>query len=86
MRAVQAEFGTRWRWHDIRASFITHVAVTSGPLAAQSLARHSDFATTKGYIEVADEIRRIAADRTADRPALTVVGREKSQTKVTNVK
>ena len=82
MRAVKAEFGARWRWHDIRASFITDVAVNSGPVAAQSLARHSDYETTKGYIEVADEIRRNAADRTALRPALNLVEEEKSHTDV----
>src|ERR1019366_899744 len=42
MKVIEAEFGRRWRWHDLRAAFITHVAMTSGPLAAQTLARHSD--------------------------------------------
>jgi hypothetical protein len=43
MKTVQAEFGARWRWHDIRAAFITQIALTSGPAAAQALARHSDY-------------------------------------------
>lgn len=42
MKIITAEFGARWRWHDIRAAFITKVAMESGPLAAQRLARHSD--------------------------------------------
>ena len=70
MKKVQESFGRRFRWHDIRAAFITHVAITSGPLAAQTLARHSDYDTTRGYVEVADELRRSAADKAAIRPAL----------------
>jgi integrase len=70
MNAVEEKFGRRFRWHDIRAAFITHVAMTSGQLAAQALARHSDYDTTRAYVEVADELRRAAADRAAVRPAL----------------
>lgn len=73
MKKIEAEFGRRWRWHDLRAAFITHIALTSGPLAAQKLARHSDFDTTRAYIEVADEMTRMAADRAAERPALRIV-------------
>lgn len=60
---MQAKYGRTWRWHDLRAAFITSVAVNSGGIVAQNLARHSDFATTQGYIEVADEVRRLAAER-----------------------
>jgi len=77
MKVIEAEFGRRWRWHDIRAAFITHVAMTSGPLAAQTLARHSDFDTTRAYIEVADEMTRTAADRAGERPALRGIGKGK---------
>lgn len=73
MKAIEQQFGRRWRWHDIRASFITHVAMTAGAVAAQKMARHSRYETTQGYVEVADEERRIAATRAADRPALQVV-------------
>jgi hypothetical protein len=73
MKVVEAETGARWRWHDIRAAFITHVAVTSGQLAAQAMARHSDYKTTQGYVEVADEVTRAAADRVSNRPALGIV-------------
>jgi hypothetical protein len=41
MTLVEAKFGRRFRWHDTRAAFITHVALTSGAIAAQKLARHS---------------------------------------------
>lgn len=61
-----AKYGKTWRWHDLRAAYITKVALTSGPQAAQILARHSDQETTQGYIEVADELRRLAADRIGD--------------------
>jgi integrase len=73
MAIIEKEFGRRYRWHDLRAAFITHVALNSGPVAAQSLARHSDYDTTRAYIEVADNIRRNAANKTARRPALSVV-------------
>lgn len=73
MNAIEAKAGRRWRLHDVRAAFITHVAMTSGQLAAQALARHSDYDTTRAYVEVADELRRSAADRAALRPALKAV-------------
>jgi integrase len=72
MERVQAKFGKRWRWHDIRAAFITHVAITSGGIVAQKLARHADFDTTQGYIAVADDVARAAAERASKRPALSV--------------
>ena len=71
MKRIEAKYGARYRWHDIRAAFITHVAITSGGIAAQALARHSDFSTTRAYIHVADEVKRAAANRAAIRPALT---------------
>lgn len=78
MDVIEKEFGRRWRWHDLRAAFITHVAMTSGPVAAQALARHSNFDTTRAYIEVANEVTRQAAARAVERPALRVVGAKKS--------
>lgn len=78
MKVIETEFGRRWRWHDVRAAFITHVAMTSGPLAAQRMARHSDFSTTQGYIEVADEVMRAAAERATDRPAFGLIRGGKS--------
>lgn len=78
MRKIETEFGGRWRWHDLRAAFITHIAMTCGPLAAQQFARHADFDTTRGYIEVADEMMRVAAERAAERPALRLVGTGKT--------
>lgn len=60
---MQAKYGKTWRWHDLRGAFISRVAVQSGGVVAQALARHSSFATTQLYIEVADEMRRLAADR-----------------------
>ena len=74
MAGIALKFGRKWRWHDLRAAYITYVAMTSGAMAAQKLARHSDFATTQRYIEVADEITRAAANRAAARPLLAVIG------------
>lgn len=73
MVTIEKKFGKRWRWHDLRAAFITNIAVNAGPMAAQKLARHSDFATTQGYIDVADEITRAAVEKASDRPALKLV-------------
>ena len=73
MDSIETRFGRRWRWHDIRAAFITHIALTSGPVAAQALARHARYETTAGYVDVADNVRRQAASRAADRPALALI-------------
>jgi integrase len=73
MKRIEKIFGKRWRWHDIRAAFITHVAITSGGIIAQKLARHADFDTTQGYIAVADDVARAAAEKASERPALGIV-------------
>jgi hypothetical protein len=70
MSEIEKKYGRRWRWHDIHAAYITQVAVTSGPIAAQKLARHSDFKTTAGYVEVADNLMRAAAEKASERVAL----------------
>lgn len=72
MNEIEKRYGRRWRWHDIRAAYITQIAMTSGPIAAQKLARHSDFKTTAGYVEVADDVIRAAAERASERAALGV--------------
>lgn len=82
---MQAKYGRTWRWHDLRGAFITHVALNNAGVVAQQLARHSDFATTQGYIEVADEIRRLAADRISDR-ALLIAANESPQHDPTTLK
>lgn len=74
---MEKQYGRVWRWHDLRAAFITNVALNSGGVVAQSLARHSEFSTTQGYIEVADEMRRIAADRVSDR-AIAIAATDES--------
>lgn len=84
MKVIEREFGQRWRWHDIRAAFITQVALTSGPELARTMARHSDYKTTLGYVAVADEMRTEAARRAGLRPALSLVGSEKFTDKVTD--
>lgn len=80
MKAIEKKHGRRFRWHDLRAAYITQVARTSGGIAAQALARHSDFATTQAYIEIADEDRRAAAAKAANRPALAHFPKPKPQT------
>jgi integrase len=77
MKVIEQEFGARWRWHDLRAAFITHIAMTAGPMVAQALARHADFDTTRAYIAMADEPMRAGAAKAADRPGLRLVGGSK---------
>jgi len=59
-------------------AFTTHAALNSGPVAAQSLARHSDYDATRAYIEVADDIRRNAANKTVRCPAPSVMRGKKA--------
>lgn len=77
MKVVETELGTRWRWHDIRAAFITQIAVTAGAVAAQQLARHSRLSTTQGYIAAHSSTIKAAADEAANRPALRMLRKEK---------
>jgi len=70
MRIIEERHGRKYRWHDLRANFITHVMRTTGADAAQALARHSEFETTLAYIEVGDERRRTAARHITDRDAV----------------
>lgn len=78
MRIIEAKMGARWRWHDIRAAYITQVAIAAGAVAAQRLARHSRLSTTQGYIAARSEVLRAAADEAADRPALKILTGGKS--------
>lgn len=74
MKTIEEEFGARWRWHDLRAAFITGVAGSSlsGKLV-QHMARHANFATTEVYIKLADNLAAEAAERATMRPALKIV-------------
>lgn len=78
MKKILIAFGRKYRWHDIRAAYISHVAVTSGGPAAKRLARHSDYRTTEGYILVEDDILRRAAEGASARPALALLKGGKS--------
>jgi integrase len=70
MALVEDRHGQKWRWHDLRAAFITHIALTAGAVAAQKVARHADYATTALYVDVADNFKLAAAEKATDRPAL----------------
>jgi integrase len=73
MKRVVKAFGRRYRWHDIRAAYISLVATTSGGPAAKRLARHSDYRTTEAYIHIEDDALRVAAQHASARPALAIV-------------
>lgn len=79
MDLVEAKHGARYRFHDLRAAFITQVALNASPAAAQAAARHSEYRTTEGYVEVADAIRRSAAEAATDRPSLRAIKRPVSK-------
>jgi len=59
------------RFHNTRADFVSYLAARGAPPGMlQKLARHVDFKTTGRYLDVADEAKRAAMRRIADRPAL----------------
>lgn len=73
MDEIEKKYGRKWRWHDLRAAYITYVAIHYGAVAAQRLARHSELATTQRYIDADDATIRAAAAQASSRPILNVV-------------
>ncbi len=59
---ARAGGGRSYRFHDVRATFITEVAHVASSAVTQDLARHKDPATTARYTKVADPVRRAAVD------------------------
>jgi integrase len=57
--------GQSWRFHDLRATFVTQVAHVATAATTQSLARHKSPITTARYIKIADQARRNAVDAMA---------------------
>ncbi len=51
-----------YRFHDVRATFVTQVAHVAPAAVTQNLARHKDAATTARYTKVADEAKRAAVE------------------------
>ncbi len=71
MKVIEKEFGQKWRWHDLRAAYITHLALTvKSGRTVQAMARHKDFSTTQRYIAVTEEVMAQAAKQAATHPAL----------------
>jgi integrase len=50
----------RYRFHDIRATYVTQVAMVASSAVTQGLARHKSAATTALYTRVADGAKRAA--------------------------
>jgi integrase len=50
----------RYRFHDIRATYVTQVAMVASSAVTQGLARHKSAATTSLYTRVADGAKRAA--------------------------
>jgi integrase len=72
MAKVKEAYGETWRWHDVRAAYISHIAKTN-PLGAQKLARHSDYATTALYVGIDDDFKRQVIEKAGQHPALKIV-------------
>lgn len=51
-----------YRFHDVRATFVTQVAHVAPSAVTQDLARHKDAATTARYTKVADAAKRAAVE------------------------
>ncbi len=77
-RRAGLEADRRRRVHDVRARFITEVSnSTKSTEVVRGAARHADYKTTQGYIEVAQEEMRLAIEaaelRRPERTANTAV-------------
>ena len=57
--------GYRYRFHDLRASYVTQIAHVATAATTQSLARHRSPLTTARYTKIADQARRAAVDAMA---------------------
>lgn len=51
-----------YRFHDLKAAFVTSIAQHAAPQDVQKLARHKDFDTTRAYLEVSSDRGRAAVD------------------------
>jgi integrase len=51
-----------YRFHDLRATFITQIAEVASAATTQDLARHTSSATTKRYTKISDQAKRAAVD------------------------
>ena len=57
--------GRQWRFHDLRATFVTQIAHVATAATTQSLARHKSPLTTARYTKISDQARRAAVDAMA---------------------
>lgn len=57
--------GQNWRFHDLRATYVTQIAQVASAATTQSLARHKSPITTSKYTKIADQARRAAVDAMA---------------------
>lgn len=58
----RAGLDRHYRFHDLKASFVTSIARHAEPQDVQKLARHRDFDTTRAYLEIAADRGRKAVD------------------------
>jgi len=72
---VLRRLGLSYRFHDLKASFVSAVAMSASGATTQKLARHRDFSTTQRYLAVADHEARAAVEKSASRLAAAATGR-----------
>ncbi len=70
-RTLRGKLGIegRHRFHDLKAAYVTALALHAPARVVQELARHKSMATTQNYIRVAD---------TAQREAVEAIGRKRA--------
>lgn len=74
----------RHRFHDLKAAYVTALAMNAAPRVVQELARHKSMATTQNYIRVADFAQRDAVEAIGKkRPILRLVDQDEKKKSTT---
>ncbi len=68
--------GGRWRFHDLRATYVTQLAHVAPSAIVQDLARHRNASTTARYTKIADEGRRAAIEAMASASKVAMTAAE----------
>ncbi len=66
--------GGRWRFHDLRATYVTQLAHVAPSAIVQDLARHRNASTTARYTKIADVGRRAAIEAMAHAAKAAMAG------------
>lgn len=86
---ARAKLEVKYRKHGMRGRFITALAETTSPEIVHRLARHLDYETTQGYVEIAANLKRAAinaADAGAGARALEFRRKSRQKTAPDNLR